>query len=70
MNVPESLAGNYLRKQFQRLECDCITSHSTVRLEGSDLYQVGGASEVCTDGSCPNPGPLDNLASLYVNIIV
>ena len=54
-NVRESLAGNYLRKQFQRLECGWMTSRSTRRLVGSDSDYVGNASEVCTEGSLPTP---------------
>ena len=45
----ESLVGNYLWKQFQRLECDWMMSRPTGRLEWSDSYQYGNMSEVYTD---------------------
>ena len=60
----ESLAGNYIQKQFQRLECDWMISCSTRRLLRSDLDYAGNASEVHTEGSCPTQNhllPLHNL---------
>ena len=53
MNAQESLAANYLQKQFQRTECDWMTERATGRLEGSDLDQAVNASEVRTYGSRP-----------------
>ena len=70
MNARESLAGNYLRKQFERLECGCIMSRSTSRLAGSESVYVGNASKVCTERSCPTHVPLDNVVSLLVKILV
>ena len=53
MNAQKSLAVNYLRKYFQRIECDWMTSRSTVMLVGSDLGYAGNVSEVRTEGSRP-----------------
>ena len=54
MNAWESLALNYLQKQFQRLYCDWMTSRSTSRLAGSDLDQAGNTSKVSTYRIIPN----------------
>ena len=43
--------GNYIWKQFQRPECDWMTSRSIVRLLGSESDYAGNASEVHTEGS-------------------
>ena len=60
-NARESLAGNYLWKKFQRLECDWMTSRSTRMLAGSDSDYAGTESEVRTEGSRPTNGPLENV---------
>ena len=49
----EILAGNCIRKQFQWMECDWMTSCSYRRLAGSYLGQAVKSSEVRTDGSRP-----------------
>ena len=42
----ESLAGNYIWKQFQRLDNDFMTSRSTGRLERSSSDKVGNVFKV------------------------
>ena len=69
INARESLAGNYLRKQFQPIECDWMKLRSTGRLEDSDFDQAGNKSEIRTEGSRPTPRTLDNVASLLVRKI-
>ena len=49
MKLRQSFAGNYLWKNFQRLECNWMTSRSTGRFEGSDLDQAGNRYEVHTE---------------------
>ena len=53
IDVGESLMGNYLRKQFQRLECDWMTSRSTIRLGRSESYCAGNESKVSIEGIRP-----------------
>ena len=48
--------GNYLWKQYQRLEYDWMTPLSTRKLAGSDLDYAGNASEVRKEGSLPTRG--------------
>ena len=70
MNTREILAGKLSLEAFQLLECDWMTSRSTVILAGSDSDNSENASEVRTDGSRPTPGPLDDVGSLLVKIFV
>ena len=53
MDAWESLAGNYIRKKFQQLECNWMASRSAKILVGSDLDYTGNASKVRTEGSRP-----------------
>ena len=46
--------GKYLRKRFQRLQCDWMKSHLTRKLAGSDSDYAGSVSEVCTEGKFYN----------------
>ena len=62
--------GNYLWNQFQWLECDLITSHSIGRWVGSDLDYTVNASWVRKEGSFPTTGPLKDVGSLLVSILV
>ena len=70
MNAWDILAGNSLRKNFQWLERNCMTSRSTRRLAVSDYDYAGNLSEVITEVSRPTPGPLNNVVSILVNILV
>ena len=54
MNARESMAGNYLRNQFQQMDHDWMTSSTNRMLVGSDLDHAGNASEISTEGSHPN----------------
>ena len=69
MNAWESVVENFLRKYSQRLECDWMMSHSTGSLVVSNLYQVGNASNVRTEGSFPTTNAVDNLESIFVKTI-
>ena len=70
MDIWESLAGNYLRKLFQCMECEWMESCSTGRLKRSELEHPGNAPKVRTEVSFPTSRPLDNTGSLIVNIVV
>ena len=70
MNAWESLAGNYIWKQFQPLKYDWMMSRSTGRLAESDSNYGVNAYEVRAEGSRLTTGPLDNVGSLLVKIIV
>ena len=70
MNAWDILAGNSLRKHFQWLERNWMTSRSTRRLAVSEYDYAGNLSEVSTEGSRPTPGPLNNVVSILVNILV
>ena len=66
----ERLAGNYIQKQFQHMECDWITEHSTGRLVGSDFDYALNVSKLRKQGSHPIPGHIDNMRSLLAKIIL
>ena len=70
MKTWEILAGNHLWKQFQWIGCDRMRSRSTGRLAWSDLDQAVNTSEVHTEVSRPTYGPVDNVGSLLVTILV
>ena len=70
MNSREILAWNYLKKQFQRMECDCITSNSTRKFSGIQLNKAGNAHELRTEGIHPTPCPLGIMVSLLIKIIL
>ena len=61
MDAWESLAGNYIRKKFQQLECNWMASRSIRRLAESESDYTGNASTVCTEGSHPTPKPLGSV---------
>ena len=47
-----------------------MTPRSTIRLAGCDLDYAGNAYEIRTEVSCPTIGPLENMVSLLVKILV
>ena len=47
-----------------------MTLRSTGRLARSDFNKAGNASKVCKERSSPTTGPLDNMGSLLVKILV